>query len=210
MSDPTRFTAPWVACGHGPELERLRAEVAKLEDHGPEGRNVTNAQFLAERAAREAAEKELADYRELKRNKCATHQGARVVCGQCHDSNLQHLSNERSRAEQAEQRAKTNEIAALANEARAENLAQQVDALKAELEEMTDIAAKDAGDAARYLAERDEWKRDHDAEHAALEQAIRERDELAKKLEIRSAQCRAAEQVAQIHETTCAASEAKR
>jgi flagellar biosynthesis chaperone FliJ len=46
-----------------------------------------------------AAQKELAEYRELKRNRCEDHQGARMACGQCFDSQAQHLSNARADAD---------------------------------------------------------------------------------------------------------------
>jgi hypothetical protein len=46
----------------------------------------------------DAARKELLEYRELKRNKCDTHDGARVQCGQCFDSQAQNLENARADA----------------------------------------------------------------------------------------------------------------
>lgn len=42
---------------------------------------------------------EFASYRELKRNKCETHQGARVGCGQCYDSMATYLKNARAEAD---------------------------------------------------------------------------------------------------------------
>lgn len=47
-----------------------------------------------------------AEYKELKHNKCETHVGARVACGQCHDSNKAQLAAQQKRIEALEAVAK--------------------------------------------------------------------------------------------------------
>lgn len=51
------------------------------------------------RAENAELRKEHLEYRELKRNRCDVHQGARVHCGQCFDSQGQHLRNARAEVE---------------------------------------------------------------------------------------------------------------
>jgi len=86
------------------EAERQRDEAEKRAEQAFATARMHADNALARVSERDAAQKAMEEYRELKRTKCEVHHGARVECGQCADNARAHLSAAREEAKGVRER----------------------------------------------------------------------------------------------------------
>jgi DNA repair exonuclease SbcCD ATPase subunit len=140
----------WLIVEHRNELEAattdLRAQLAEarldLSNCVDVGRRLEAALTTAQgEVARLTADLEEARKSlEVKRNKCPTHAGARVACGQCHDSRAQHLTT--AQGEVARLKEENSRLWGEAGDASAVEARKQRDAAQGEVAVLREVVGR--------------------------------------------------------------------